>query len=382
MNLIVITLSLFVTTNKIALVSANNNNIRKHESASTGRLVNRIAEENLVPFTVCPYNCATWFDGCNTCKCSGDGNNEFMRCTELFCPKPKEAYCMEEEAKVCPHNCATWYDGCNKCECSSDGTNKMMGCTEKFCSKPGEAYCLDSRSKEDSQDDRDYNCVIWYDGCNTCNEMGCTEMFCSKPGEAYCLDYANLNDSQNNKCVRYGDIIHFQMSNVTSMWLASDGPVDQGSIITKPFNQREVSAYEWIITSGGDKTNKNDPRTGECIQYQDKVNIQMNNIDNMWLTGGRGKKNRKVAIRDHFSETESKNQLVYTWTINRSITNGNMNNRIGDDVRYDGDIFLQIDNVDNRWLTGDLGIGGSIVRTIGYAYTNKWTVRKSNSQLI
>jgi len=330
MNLIVITLSLFVTTNKVALVSANNNNIRKHESESTGRLVNRIVEQNPVPSKVCPNNCATWFDGCNTCECNGDGNNEFK-----------------------------W-------------------CTEKFCPNPGEAYCLDSGSKEDSQDDRNNNCVIWYDGCNTCNEMGCTEMFCSNPGEAYCLDYVNLNDSQNNKCVRYGDIIHFQMSNVTSMWLASNGLVDKGSVITKPFNQREVSAYEWIV-----KTNKNDLRTGECIKYQDKVNIQINNIDNMWLTGGRGRYNRKVAIRNHFSETESKNQLVYSWTINGSITNGNMNNnRIGDDVKYDGDIFLQIDNVNNRWLTGGRGISGSKVCTIGYAYRNKWTVRKSNSQLI
>jgi len=325
--LFLITLSLCMAINKGSPVTANNN-IRKNKSAFAGRSVNRTVEQNSIPSEVCSNNCVAWFDGCNTCKCSGDGT-------------------------------------------------KVEWCTEIFCPNSGEAYCLHNYSPEK-------NCIMWYDGCNTCNEMGCTEKFCPYHGDAYCLDYVNPHGSKDSECVKYGDIVHFQMSNINGMWLASDGLIEQVSIITQHFNQREVSAYEWTIRSGNDE-NESDPRAGECVYYQDKVYIQVNNVDNMWLTGGRGRKSRKVAIRDHFSKTESKNQLVYSWTL-RSNTTDNYrkinDSRTGDDVRYDGDIFLQIDYVHNRWLTGGLGIDGSMVRTIGYTYTNKWTVRKSNSLLI
>lgn len=115
---------------------------------------------------ICPKNCTTWYDGCNTCKCV---NGVITACTKRLCVRQGKPYCKVRKKgckscalikckkgyscqtkkgcgrcvplhkpKRCPRNCKTWYDGCNTCFCKN---GKITGCTKKFCRKYGKPYC-------------------------------------------------------------------------------------------------------------------------------------------------------------------------------------------------------------------------------------------------
>jgi len=51
----------------------------------------------VIPVTraVCPADCAEYFDGCNTCQCSGDGTKAPV-CTEMACFTTTEPKCLKE----------------------------------------------------------------------------------------------------------------------------------------------------------------------------------------------------------------------------------------------------------------------------------------------
>jgi len=115
MNLFVITLILFLATNKGSLVVAKDN-IRKNGLESSGQMVDRAVEQNPIPSS--------------------------------------KLLTGEQEAMPCTNNCKTWYDGCNTCGCS----NKVEWCTKMFCSNPNkEVYCLEYMNSHDSEDSEDSN---------------------------------------------------------------------------------------------------------------------------------------------------------------------------------------------------------------------------------
>jgi len=195
------------------------------------------------------------------------------------------------------------------------------------------------------------------------------------PEEPYCLDY--INPEKEDECVKYGETVHFQMSN-TSMWLKISDEVDLDFVSIHSFNQREMSAYELTIRSSiiDDERIENEPRNGECVHFQDEVFLQVNDVDNRWLTGGRGSRRRKVTTLQY---------LGNRWIVRRNVTTGDKKirgSREDDDVTYDDGVYLQVNNVNNRWLTGGHGKSENLVRTAGYTYANEWIVRKPNMELI
>jgi len=144
----------------------------------------------------CPADCATFFDGCNTCKC--DGNGSVIGCTKKFCPKDKykEKKCMDKDTpktEKCPADCSTWFDGCNTCKC--DGNGNILGCTKKFCPKDKyeEKKCMDLPEPKPEKCPK--GCSKYFDGCNVCgcdaegNVLACTWTMCKEKKEPKCMDH-------------------------------------------------------------------------------------------------------------------------------------------------------------------------------------------------
>lgn len=147
---------------------------------------------------VCPSGCTSWYDGCNTCSCDGEG--QLGHCTKRACFQYEPATCIESSSgydiddydpdassDVCPAGCNAWYDGCNTCACADVG--KLGHCTLRFCAVYEEAKCIDNVCPT--------GCETWYDGCNTCTcdskgTLGaCTKRFCIQQGNAFCSKYRN-----------------------------------------------------------------------------------------------------------------------------------------------------------------------------------------------
>jgi cysteine-rich repeat protein len=207
---------------------------------------------------LCAEGCATWYDGCNTCSCDGDGNTLF--CTHRFCPvyDPPECTVPDTcgdgivaptedcddgnldaldgcsptcEIEQCPAGCASWYDGCNTCSCDGDGNT--IACTQRFCPvyDPPECAVLDVcgdgivAPTEDCDDGNNDpfdgcsptcedefcpdGCDTWFDGCNTClcdattGLSACTQRVCQVYDPAECLVVDECGDgvqTRNEAC--------------------------------------------------------------------------------------------------------------------------------------------------------------------------------------
>merc|ERR1719379_1904597 len=177
-------------------------------------------------------NCASYFDGCNSCSCSG----AFTQCQLKFCEPANytDAYCescndgftanalgvCEEDASTAEpaqcggfENCASYFDGCNTCSCGGlfqqcttvecDANNMA----EPYCVVCEDGYALSANAAGNevceqviSTTEEVYcggfdNCVAYFDGCNSCGCGGafsyCTEMFCDVYADAYCSDCAD-----------------------------------------------------------------------------------------------------------------------------------------------------------------------------------------------
>merc|ERR1719483_747267 len=81
-----------------------------------------------VEVEVCPEGCTSWFDGCNTCGCEG---GEVSFCTEMFCVRPEEPYCMA-------------YEEVEEPSCADDGMCCPVGytCMRPRGGRPGEMQCV------------------------------------------------------------------------------------------------------------------------------------------------------------------------------------------------------------------------------------------------
>ena len=83
-------------------------------------------------------------------------------------------------------DCVLWFDGCNTCT-AEQGTVK---CTKKYCHQKKAPRCLKMASPEVQGPSAD--CVRWFDGCNTCTvEQGevkaCTRKHCTRREQARCV---------------------------------------------------------------------------------------------------------------------------------------------------------------------------------------------------
>jgi len=86
---------------------------------------------------------------------------------------------------MCANNCVVWYDGCNTCKCSVDGTNEVE-CTEMFCANLEEAYCLEYKNESEKDCESDKDCSEkQYCSANICRDHS----KCSK--DVDCLNPSN-----------------------------------------------------------------------------------------------------------------------------------------------------------------------------------------------
>ena len=110
-----------------------------------------------LPVIKIPDNCATWYDGCNTCQVS-DGKAEI--CTLMYCFTQNKPKCMN----FLKDNTLNINDICYRfCE---DNSEKFI---DKKDSCPGNSQCISSFNKNSVS-------MIAYDSCNdrawTCQNIG------------------------------------------------------------------------------------------------------------------------------------------------------------------------------------------------------------------
>ncbi|MFO0626096.1 MAG: hypothetical protein U0325_10805 [Polyangiales bacterium] len=75
-------------------------------------------------------------DGCNTCRCAGDG---LLQCTTRACFDAGPPGCPLPGGRMCPRGqTCPQGDGCNSCACGADGT---LACTGLACVDAGAPGC-------------------------------------------------------------------------------------------------------------------------------------------------------------------------------------------------------------------------------------------------
>ena len=122
------------------------------------------------------------------------------------------------------------------------------------------------------------------------------------------------------------------------------------------------STYQWTIRSelGNGNIDDQDPRSGECVAYGDVIHGQVNYVDSRWLSGGRSEGNEGVITRNFFDGGYEENTAgsTYQWTLRSESGNGNIDDqdpRNGECIAYNDIIFIQVNFIDNKWLTGARG---------------------------
>jgi hypothetical protein len=143
-------------------------------------------------------------------------------------------------------------------------------------------------------------------------------------------------DPKNGHCVKYGDRLHLQVNNLNNRWLSGGRSGGNNGVVTRDalgsaYEQTTGAAksYEWIVRSAPGNGNRSfkDVRFGRCVEYGDIVNLEVNNLDNRWLTGGRSVRNEGVNTRDKFS-TDNDNyerrvgESSYSWILRSELGDG------------------------------------------------------------
>ena len=86
-----------------------------------------------------------------------------------------------------------------------------------------------------------------------------------------------------------------------------------------------VDAYEWQVrsTAGDGSRSYTDPKHGECLVHGELVFLQVNGMDNRWLSGGRGSGNEGAITRNHLGSSYEINGVnSYRWIVRREAGNG------------------------------------------------------------
>ena len=192
--------------------------------------------------------------------------------------------------------------------------------------------------------------------------------------------------------------MYFQVNNLDDRWLnggrgAGNAGAHTRDVFGSTYEKGQLNtAYKWTVrsTPGTGSRVYADPKKGQCLKYGDIINLQVNNLDNRWLSGGRGAGNAGVATRDHLGSAYEKNALTaYQWIVRSSFGNGvrsYKDPRFGRCVEDRDVVTLQVNVLDNRWLTGGRGAGnegvasrdkfGSDYERVNASTSYEWIVKK------
>lgn len=122
--------------------------------------------------------------------------------------------------------------------------------------------------------------------------------------------------------------------------------------------------YEWRVRSNAGNGNigsnsEADPAAGQCVEYGDMVMFQVQSRAKRWLSGGRGKGNEIVVTRDLVGNAfESTITPTYSWQVRSNAGLGNVDAKAETDVKtgqcvsYRDFVFLQVQGLGFRWLSG------------------------------
>jgi len=176
---------------------------------------------------------------------------------------------------------------------------------------------------------------------------------------------------ESRECVRYNSKVLFQVNNLP-IWVVSDkrwltGGRDRGNdsvylrnYLDGGYEQRHSETYLWTVRSESGDGNRDDPdpKSRDCVAYNDKVFLQVNNLNNRWLTGGRGFENYDVETRNILLYEKLMVNSPYQWIVRSESGDGRREDPdplAGRPVIYSDAIFLQVNHVNNRWLAGRKG---------------------------
>ena len=145
-------------------------------------------------------------------------------------------------------------------------------------------------------------------------------------------------DPQHGTCVKYGSVgdnlgleVWLQVNKPNHRWLSGGRGRDNIYVSTRDvvFDEDEIENefhYPWVIRSNNDvDVDGNDPKLGDCIQYQDVVLLQVSWMKTRWLTGGRDEippepniyfqPMEQVYSKDINDVNESNHQDLFHWKL-------------------------------------------------------------------
>mmetsp|Transcript_662 Transcript_662/g.1594 ORF Transcript_662/g.1594 Transcript_662/m.1594 type:complete len:2342 (-) Transcript_662:143-7168(-) len=165
--------------------------------------------------------------------------------------------------------------------------------------------------------------------------------------------YENTDKSVLEQTVTYG-AKHFLRVKNLKFWLQhSWGERPYANDLTS-----RASNYLWIVRSNmgyGPRTS-GDPLSGTCVKYGDKIYLQSNRQDYVWLSGGRSDDNSAVLTSNVVCEEETDH--FYEWVIqsDSTITDEDTVDPLSANcVKFHESFFLRADmnsSSTERWLNG------------------------------
>jgi len=181
--------------------------------------------------------------------------------------------------------------------------------------------------------------------------------------------------------VMYGSKIFLQVNSMDYRWLSGGRGGGNPQAVTRNHlrSSYEISArntYQWIVrsTAGTGLRSSRDPKQGKCLRYGDAIYLQVNNMKNRWLSGGRGGGNHQVVTRNHLKNSyEKKSGATYQWIVRSEAGKGKRlqtDKANGMCVLYQSVVYLQVRNLDDRWLTGGRGHGNAGLHTRNHQGSN------------
>ena len=196
--------------------------------------------------------------------------------------------------------------------------------------------------------------------------------------------------------VHYGEGLNLRVTSLSNRWLtgardkksnerAGDKVYSQNMYHGAFSNSQET--FKWILRSNAGNGQANhplnvDPKASECVRYGDLVYLQVMDVnDNLrWLSGGRTKGNDVVRAYNMLARGEGSPERggdgSYKWTVRStpgSGPRGFIDPRNGQCVSLNDMVYFQVNNLDNRWLTGGRDSGNENVWTRDGTGDPSWT---------
>lgn len=141
---------------------------------------------------VCPDDCATYFDGCNTCTCNSDGT---MTCSSNTCTTYGEPYCIECKNNLEWTSCGTTCtQTCNNVNSECDSNSPCVSRCQCPKNKPiyRNGVCISANECFNFQNVCPINCTTYFDGCNNCTclngDDACTNKICKTKSTPTCTN--------------------------------------------------------------------------------------------------------------------------------------------------------------------------------------------------